>query len=180
MELNVDCLKYRKSTHLAGVDVETITHEKGVCDLTIDIAYYEKNVNVAGKKVDGYFLRFKENGIKEMMVNTGNRKKIAYLVMRNKNLKPVEARNLSNWGNMVIRLKFDPNIKMAGQTVGGIVVDESFEGERIDIEKYKKMITECQNSEDLVKVWTSQGFPQKDLFNLKEKKKNELLGNTTK
>ena len=34
-ENNIDCMKYRKSTHLAGVDVETIVDDKGSCILTI-------------------------------------------------------------------------------------------------------------------------------------------------
>ena len=33
METNIDCMKYRKSTHLASVDVECIA-EKGSCELT--------------------------------------------------------------------------------------------------------------------------------------------------
>ena len=35
METNIDCMKYRKSTHLASVDVERWNAEKGSCELTI-------------------------------------------------------------------------------------------------------------------------------------------------
>jgi hypothetical protein len=47
-EENIDCLKYRKSTHLAGCDIETIIQEKGNCILTIKIAFYD-TLDVNGK-----------------------------------------------------------------------------------------------------------------------------------
>ena len=40
MERNIDAMKYRKSTHLAGVDVEMIIAEKGECILTIKAKMY--------------------------------------------------------------------------------------------------------------------------------------------
>jgi hypothetical protein len=60
-ETNIDCMKYRKSTHLAGVDVETIIAEKGNCIVTIKECYYAKGVDVSGNKTDGYFLEFVED-----------------------------------------------------------------------------------------------------------------------
>jgi len=32
-EHEIDCMKYRKSTHIAGIDVETIVTELGQCVL---------------------------------------------------------------------------------------------------------------------------------------------------
>ena len=78
-EREIDCMKYRKSTHLAGVDVETIIDEKGSCVLTIKDAYYDKGVSVSGNRTDGYFLEFQED-IKPMVVNSVNRKTIANIV----------------------------------------------------------------------------------------------------
>jgi len=96
-ETNIDAMKYRKSTHLAGIDVETITSEKGNCILTIKEAYYDTNVNVSGNKTSGYFLEFEEN-VKPMVANSANRKIIINIV---KSVKPhltnAEARNLTNW-----------------------------------------------------------------------------------
>jgi hypothetical protein len=60
-ETNIDCMKYRKSTHLAGVDVEMMIAEKGKCILTIKEAYYNTGVDVSGNKTDGYFIEFTEN-----------------------------------------------------------------------------------------------------------------------
>ena len=120
-ETNIDCMKFRKSTHLAGIDVEAIIAEKGKCILTIKEAYYETGVNVSGNKTDGYFLEFKED-VKPMVVNSTNRKAIAKMVEVEKKIQPVEARNLTSWIGFTIELQFNPNIKMMGQVVGGIVV----------------------------------------------------------
>jgi hypothetical protein len=123
METNIDCMKYRKSTHLASIDVDAIIAEKGSCELTIKLAFYDKGVDVSGNKTDGYFLRFEEAGIKDMVVNSGNRKKISSIIKELKGCTPVESRNLTNWVGLKIGLKVDPNVKMMGQVVGGIIVD---------------------------------------------------------
>lgn len=120
-ETNIDCMKHRKSTHLAGVDVEAIIAEKGKCILTIKEAYYETGVNVSGNKTDGYFLDFEED-VKPMVVNSGNRKTIAKMVQLAKGIEAVESRNLMSWNGFKIELQFNPNVKMMGQVVGGIVV----------------------------------------------------------
>ena len=80
-EHGIDSMKYRKSTHIAGVDVEAIVDDKGQCILTIKDAFYQKNVDVSGNKTDGYFLEFEED-IKPMVVNSTNRKAIANLVQK--------------------------------------------------------------------------------------------------
>ena len=53
-ENNIDCMKYRKSTHLAGVDVETIVDDKGACILTIKEAYYNTGVDVSGNRTKSF------------------------------------------------------------------------------------------------------------------------------
>ena len=125
METNIDAMKYRKSTHLAGVDVEAIIAEKGKCELTIKLAFYDKGVDVSGNKTDGHFLSFEEP-VKDMVVNSGNRKKISEMVRINKGLTAVESRNIGNWTGFKLNLLFDENIKMMGQKVGGIVVDRNY------------------------------------------------------
>ena len=120
-ETNVDCYKYRKATHIAGVDVEAIIAEKGKCILTIKEAYYSKGVDVSGSKTDGYFLEFVED-VKPMVVNSGNRKTIALLCKNEKNITSIDSRNILNWVGMRIELIFDQNVKMMGQIVGGIKV----------------------------------------------------------
>lgn len=123
-EHNIDCLKYRKSTHLAGIDVEAIIAEKGKCILTIKEAYYEKGVDVSGNKTDGYFLEFTED-VKPMVINSINRKTIAAIVKAAKNCTPVESRNIGNWSGIQIELEFDASVKMMGKVVGGIRVKQT-------------------------------------------------------
>lgn len=115
-------MKYRKSTHLAGVDVETIIDDKGSCLLTIKDAYYNTGVDVSGNKTDGYFIEFME-GCKPMVVNSINRKTIANIVKQNKNITNVESRNIGNWIGTKIELTFDANVKMMGKITGGIRIN---------------------------------------------------------
>ena len=120
-EHGIDCMKYRKSTHIAGVDVEAIIDDKGKCVLTIKDAFYQKGVDVSGNKTDGYFLEFAED-VKPMVVNSTNRKVIANLVQKQTNCTPSESRKIDRWVGMQIELIFDPTVKMMGQVTGGIKV----------------------------------------------------------
>jgi len=122
MEKNIDCMKYRKSTHLAGVDVETMIDDKGKCILTIKEAYYNTNVDVSGNKTDGYFLEFVE-GVKPMVLNSVNRKTIANIVKQTKGVSSVESRNIGNWLGLKIELTFDSSVKMMGKVTGGIRIN---------------------------------------------------------
>lgn len=120
---DIDCMKFRKSTHLAGIDVETIQLEKGKCILTIKEAYYNENVDVSGNKTNGYFIEFEED-VKDMVVNSTNKKAISNLTKNAKSLSTAESRNIKNWAGMKIELIFDATIQMMKKTVGGIRVKE--------------------------------------------------------
>lgn len=127
IEREVDSLKYRKSDHLAGVDVEAIIHQKGKCNLIIADAYYNTDEKVCGKKVAAYVIKFTDAEVKPMVCNSTNRKKINLLVEKSKGLDKVSARQLPNWIGMQIELSFDANVVMAGEVVGGIrVLDTLF------------------------------------------------------
>jgi hypothetical protein len=125
-ETNIDCMKYRKSTHLAGIDVETIIAEKGNCILTIKEAYYDTNVDVSGNKTAGYFIEFIEN-VKPMVVNSINRKVIGNIVKSINKCSSTDSRNIGNWSNIQIELLFDANVKMMGKVTGGIRIAEKYE-----------------------------------------------------
>ena len=124
-EFSIDCMKYRKSTHLASVDVREIIREKGSCELTIKLAYYEKGVSVNGKKTDAYFIAFEEP-LKEFMPNSGNRKIISRLVQAKYNCTLQEAMIISKWTGLKIKLLFDPNRTFGGEITGGILVDATY------------------------------------------------------
>ena len=121
-EHGIDAMKYRKHTHISSVDVEMIIAEKGSCVVTNKDAYYSKGVDVSGNRTDGYFLEFEED-VMDMVCNSTNRKRISNNLMIEKKISAVESRNIGNWIGLKISLKCDPNIKMMGKIVGGIVVD---------------------------------------------------------
>jgi hypothetical protein len=123
-ETDIDSMKYRKSTHLAGIDVEAIVENKGKCILTIKEVYYAKDVDVSGKKTDGYFIDFVE-GVKPMKVNSGNRTRIGNMFKKKTKCSSLESRKIKNWAGLKIELTFDPTVKMMGKVVGGIVVPET-------------------------------------------------------
>ena len=175
-ETNIDCMKYRKSTHLAGVDVETIIAEKGQCVLTIKEAFYEKNVDVSGNKTDGYFLTFHED-FKPMVVNSVNRKTIASIVKTLKNISSTESRNIGNWAGILIELDFDPNVKMMGQIVGGIRVKAISPIPNISDENGKKILNESKSIDELKNNWsklTKQEQSLPSIVALKESLKNSF------
>ena len=120
-EHNIDAMKYRKHTHLAGVDVSIIASEKGNCILTIKDAYYSKGVDVSGNRTDGYFLEFVED-VMDMVVNSSNRKQISQNLVLEKGLSLIDSRNIGNWIGYKIELYHDETIRMMGKTVGGIRV----------------------------------------------------------
>ena len=120
-ETGIDCMKYRKSTHLAGVDVEMIIADKGKCVLTIKESYYDTGVDVSGNRTDGYFLEFVE-GVKPMVVNSTNRKVISQIVKIKNKCTGSESRNIGNWKGLTIQLVFDESVKMMGKLTGGIRV----------------------------------------------------------
>jgi hypothetical protein len=129
-EYNVDCQKYRKSTHIAGVDVDSIVTEKGQCILTIKDAYYSKNEIVNGKTIgedvngkflEGYIVHFVED-VKPFVVNSGNRKNISSIVKELKKCTPAESRLLTNWIGVQIELYFNPSVKFGKEVTGGICV----------------------------------------------------------
>ena len=120
-EHGIDAMKYRKHSHLAGVDVSIITAEKGKCLLTIKDAYYSKGVDVSGNKTDGYFLEFAED-VMDMVVNSSNRKQISQNLVLEKGLSLIDSRNIGNWLGYKIELYHDETIRMMGKIVGGIRV----------------------------------------------------------
>lgn len=136
-ENGIDCMKYRKSTHLAGIDVETIILEKGNCILTIKETYYNTDVDVSGNKTNGYFLEFVED-VKPMVVNSINRKTISAIIKAVKNCTAAESRNIGNWTGQQIELGFDDSVKMMGKVVGGIRVKPT------QLVKAKTALTDAQ------------------------------------
>jgi len=176
MEKNIDCMKYRKSTHLAGVDVEMIVADKSKCILTIQDCFFDKGVNVSGNKTDGYFINFKEK-VKPMVVNSTNRKTIANIVKVKKELSSVDSRNIGNWNDVAIELYFDPTIKMMGKITGGIKVKAESPIPNISDSKALDLLNSAKTLKELVTLWGSLSASEKSLptvLSLKETLKTTL------
>ena len=170
-EKNIDCMKYRKHTHIAGVDVENIIAEKGNCILTIEECYYSKNIDVSGNNTDGYFIEFKED-IKPMVVNSTNRKQIAKIVKDLKKCQAVESRNIGNWSGLQIELYFDATVRMMGKTTGGIKVKYQLPVNKADDKQALIKLSECKTLEDLKTIWVSLTADEKTLPTVLSKKES--------
>lgn len=163
-ETNVDSMKYRKNTHIAGVDVDRIVAEKGNCILTIKEAYYSMaeivngkrvGVDLNGKVVDGYYIEFEEN-VKPMAVNTSNRKTINNLVKEKLNCSPAESRMLPNWIGMKIELFFNPDVVMKGEVTGGIRVKPVNPIPDISDKNALSILNGSKTLNELVENWTNK------------------------
>jgi hypothetical protein len=100
-----------KSDHLGIADLEDLIEEGKRLVFTIKEVKQEFYVMVAGKKINANIAYFKEP-IKPMVLNATNSK-----IMKsfNNNSPFVE-----DWKNTIIELYIDPNVKMKGDTVGGV------------------------------------------------------------
>lgn len=175
-EQNIDCMKYRKSTHLAGVDVDMITAEKGNCFLTIKEAYYNTNVDVSGNITDGYFIEFVEN-VKPMVINSTNRKVVASIISIKNKCTGAESRNIGNWKGLSIELIFDPKITMMGKKTGGIRVSPISPIPNISDENAIALLNGCVKLTDLPITWKALSIDEKKLptvIALKDKLKTTL------
>lgn len=156
IEREIDAMKYRKSTHLAGVDIEAITDKGERCILTIKDAYYGTGVDVNGKKTDGYFLEFLED-VKPMVVNSTNRKTIASNVKTLKNCSAVDSRNIGNWINVKIELYFEPNRSFGGVKTGGIGVVPQNLIKETDPAPFLAVLNGSKDLKELGTNWTQIG-----------------------
>jgi hypothetical protein len=177
-EKNIDCMKYRKSTHLAGIDVEAIIAEKGNCILTIKETYFAKGIDVSGNKTDGYFVEFEED-VKPLVLNSTNRKSISDIVKSLKNCTPLESRNIGNWTGLKIELTFDANVKMMGKVTGGVrVAKNNVNLPPVTDKNAVELLNKCNNKEELKNVWDSLSKQEKDLptvLKLKDELKNKFI-----
>lgn len=114
-----DWRQFRKSTHLAVVDVEILENKGHDLVFTIDYCQIEENTNVNGKLVSGVFCYFTDKRIKPFMLNSENKKTLAGFAFANgvpKNLSNM----VENWRGLTIQLFINPNVKFKKETTGGV------------------------------------------------------------
>ena len=176
-ETNIDSMKYRKSTHLAGVDVDLIIVKKGKCVLTIKESYYGKEELVSGKEIPGYFLEFEEN-VLPMMVNSTNRKKIAETYRIINKSTTAESRNIGNWVGFRIELLFDNTVKMKGKVTGGIRVKGISPNSKMSDKNGLAVLNKSKDLKELSDNWNGLTKEEKSLPTvtaLKEQLKTKLI-----
>lgn len=117
-ETNIDCRKYRKSTHLAAADLDAMSIEGKPLIFTIKEAWYETKVDVSGSSTDGYFCSFVEP-VKDMVINSTNRKTIAGFAKLN-GFNDVDCWNIGNWSGIKVELYALRDIKAFGKIQDGI------------------------------------------------------------
>lgn len=117
-EENIDCRKYRKSTHLAAADLDAMLIDGKPLIFTIKDCWYETKVDVSGSATDGYFCSFVEP-IKDMVINSTNRKTIAGFAKLNGH-NEVDCWNIGNWHGIKIELYPLRDIKAFGKIQDGI------------------------------------------------------------
>jgi hypothetical protein len=129
MENKTHYRKVFKSDHLGVADLEEFIEEKRPLIFTIKEVKQEFDVSVAGRKGNhniAYFI----DGIKPLVLNATNSKIVKSF---NKNSPFVE-----DWSMTKIELYIDPNVKMKGETVGGVRIKEIQPKEKVKPEFTEK------------------------------------------
>ena len=111
MENKTHYRKVFKSDHLGVADLEDLIEEKKRLVFIIDKVKQEFNVSVAGRKGNHNIAYFKEK-IKPLVLNATNSK-----IMKSFN---DGSPFVEDWNSTVVELYIDPNVKMKGETVGGV------------------------------------------------------------
>ncbi len=107
-----------KSDHLGSADLEEMIEEgrklvftiTNVIQYIIDPKVKNSGVRVAGKVISANIAFFKED-IKPMALNATNSKQMACFT---------GSKFTDDWKNITIELYIDPNVKLKGETVGGV------------------------------------------------------------
>lgn len=111
MENKTHYRKVFKSDHLGVADLEEFIEEKRPLIFTIKEVKQEFNISVAGRKGNHNIAYFIEN-IKPLVLNSTNSK----IVKSFNNDSPF----VEDWKLTKIELYIDANVKMKGETVGGV------------------------------------------------------------
>lgn len=150
-EVNIDCRKHRKSTHLASADIDAMSTEGRSLIFTIKEAWYETKVDVSGTKTDGYFCSFVED-IKDMVLNSTNRNIIAGFAKK-KGFDHVARWNVGNWGGIKVEFFVLRDISAFGKIQDGIRISPIQPAEKV-----KPVFTEdnfkkaCDAKADIAKI----------------------------
>jgi hypothetical protein len=102
--------KVFKSDHLGQADIEDFKEAGSNLVFTVSHVNQEIGAKVAGKKIDANIAYFVER-IKPLVLNATNSATMKKLT---------GSAFIEDWQNVVIQLYIEPNVKMKGETVGGV------------------------------------------------------------
>ena len=112
METKTHYRKVFKSDHLGIADLEDFIEEKVQLVFTIKEVKQEIGVSVAGKKGNFNIAYFTIPNVKPLVLNATNSKVVKSLAGGSPFVE--------DWKNITVELYIDPNVKMKGETVGGV------------------------------------------------------------
>jgi len=170
-EENPNSAAYRKSTHLAGVDLL----EKNLT-LTIKKCIYATDLVVNGKVQACYEIQFEED-VKPMVVNSTNRKTINK-ILQSKGFSKGDSLATINWIGLQIELYFEENRSFAGEKTGGIgIVEKLIEVVKLETKSAIDALNLCTTAEQLKGTWgilTADEKKNAEIMALKDKLKTTL------
>ena len=105
--------KIFKSDHLGQADIEDLQENGSDLIFTIDHVKQELDAKVAGRKINANIGYFKED-IKPMVLNATNSKTLSRFAASN---------FVEDWNSILVKLYIDSNVRMKGETVGGVRID---------------------------------------------------------
>ena len=106
--------KVYKSDHLGQADIEDLTENGSNLIFTIKHVKQELGVAVAGRKGNHNIAYFNED-IKPMVLNATNAKVVRGFANG--------SAFVEDWNNIPVQLYIDPNVRMKGETVGGVRIN---------------------------------------------------------
>lgn len=132
MEKKTHYRKVFKSDHLGVADLEEILEDGGKLVFTIKEVKQEYGAKVAGKKIDANIAYFNEN-IKPLVLNATNSKQVGRFS---------KSSFVEDWVNVPVELYAKQDVKMKGETVGGVRIKPS-QPVIMTIEDVKSKIDSC-------------------------------------
>lgn len=126
--------KVFKSDHLGIADLEDFIESGHNLVFTIKAVRQEVGAKVAGRKIDANIAYFHEN-IKPLVLNATNSKTMSKLT---------GSSFVEDWHDVAIQLYIDKNVRMKGETVGGVRVSPN------PVQRQKPLLTP-----DNAKMWES-------------------------
>lgn len=101
-----------KSDHLGSADLEDLIEQGKSLIFIISHVKQEMGVSVAGRKGDFNIAYFKEPNVKPLVLNSTNSKRVRGFAGGSPFVE--------DWNNILVELYIDENVKMKGETVGGV------------------------------------------------------------